>query len=63
MHLEKPDVSYIVDETNSHKKSKEERALVIKCDLVIVPLGALLYFVAYLVCLPLLIAFKQNILT
>ena len=45
---------YIADHSRSHKKSKEERVLITKCDMIIVPLGALLYFVAYVVrgCLP-----------
>ena len=33
---------------DSHHKSKEERRLVLKADLVILPLAALTYFVAYL---------------
>ena len=48
---EKPlSTAYIAD-TNptSHHKSAAERRLVLKCDLVIIPLAALIYFVAYLV--------------
>ena len=37
------------ERTNSHHKSPMERKLVLKADLVIVPLAALIYFVAYLV--------------
>lgn len=44
-----PVTAYIADDGRSHKKSKEERGLVLKADLLIVPLGALIYFVAYLV--------------
>ena len=39
--------AYVADETGSHRKSKEECILVLKTDLVIVPLCALLYFMAY----------------
>ncbi|KAL7901868.1 MFS general substrate transporter [Trichoderma sp. SZMC 28014] len=39
---------YIPDHAGSHNKSKEERRLVLKIDCLIVPLSALLYFVAYL---------------
>ncbi|KAJ9603715.1 hypothetical protein H2200_011901 [Cladophialophora chaetospira] len=39
---------YIAQDGGSHNKSKEERAVVLKADLVIIPLCALLYFVAYL---------------
>jgi hypothetical protein len=49
--------AYITDtEHDSHHKSAAERRLVLKCDLLIVPLSALIYFVAYLVCS------KQNVL-
>jgi hypothetical protein len=37
---------------NSHHKSREERWLVTKIDLLILPLGALMYLVAYMVCNP-----------
>lgn len=47
---EVPITAYIADHSGSHHKSKEERAVVLKADLLIVPLCALLYFVAYLVC-------------
>ena len=40
---------YTAQNAGSHNKSKEERAVVLKADLLIVPLCALLYFVAYLV--------------
>lgn len=48
---EKPlSTAYIVDpDPNSHNKSAAERRLVLKCDLVIIPLAALIYFGAYLV--------------
>jgi hypothetical protein len=48
---EKPlSTAYIADtDPNSHHKSAVERRLVLKCDLVIVPLAALIYFGAYLV--------------
>ena len=48
-HVEELETIYIADHNGSHKKTKEERVLVTKCDLVIIPLGALLYFVAYVV--------------
>ncbi|KAF2168681.1 hypothetical protein M409DRAFT_36326 [Zasmidium cellare ATCC 36951] len=38
---------YIPNDESSHKKTKAERRFITKCDFVIVPLGALLYFVAY----------------
>jgi hypothetical protein len=49
---EKPlSTAYIADvDPNSHHKSAAERRLILKCDLVIVPLAALIYFSAYLVC-------------
>ncbi len=37
------------DMTSSHRNSPVERRLVLKADLVIVPLAALIYFAAYLV--------------
>ena len=37
------------DTLDSHHKSKAERRLVLKADLVILPLAALIYFAAYLV--------------
>lgn len=40
---------YVAEYGSSHKKTKAERRFITKCDLVIVPLGALLYFVAYVV--------------
>ena len=50
-HDEKsPSSAYFADTTpDSHHKSKAERRLVLKADCLIVPLGALIYFVAYLV--------------
>ncbi|KAF1817566.1 MFS general substrate transporter [Eremomyces bilateralis CBS 781.70] len=44
----KLETGYIADHTGSHHKSKEERTLVMKIDLVIIPLCSLLYLVAYL---------------
>lgn len=41
--------AYVANHEGSHHKTNEERALVRKADLVIVPLCALLYLVAYLV--------------
>ena len=50
-HDEKPiSTAYVADTTpDSHHKSKAERRLVLKADCLIVPLAALIYFVAYLV--------------
>ncbi|KAK4504577.1 hypothetical protein PRZ48_005493 [Zasmidium cellare] len=39
--------AYIANDESSHKKTKAERRFITKCDLVIIPLGCLLYFVAY----------------
>jgi hypothetical protein len=45
-----PVTAFTRDErTNPHHKSPMERRLIMKADLVIVPLAALIYFVAYLV--------------
>jgi hypothetical protein len=45
-----PNTAYVADtEHGSHHKSAAERRLILKCDLLIVPLAALIYFVAYLV--------------
>lgn len=50
-HDEKsPSTAYVADTTpDSHHKSKAERRLILKADCLIVPLAALIYFVAYLV--------------
>ncbi len=49
-HDEKPSAAYVGDITGpSHKKSKYERRLVLKADLIIVPLAAFIYFSSYLV--------------
>ncbi len=50
LHEKLRSTAYIADsDPNSHHKSAAERRLVLKCDLVIVPLAALIYFSAYLV--------------
>ncbi len=51
MDKENPPLTAYVADTNpdSHHKSVGERRLVLKADIVIVPLAALIYFVAYLV--------------
>ena len=41
--------AYLANHESSHHKSKAERGMILKADLLIVPLCALLYFVAYLV--------------
>jgi hypothetical protein len=49
----KPEATEIeLNNINSHHKSREERWLVTKIDLLILPLGALMYLVAYMVCNP-----------
>ncbi|KAH8805236.1 retrograde regulation protein 2 [Xylogone sp. PMI_703] len=41
--------AYVTDSSSDpHRKSAAERRLILKCDLVIVPLAALIYFAAYL---------------
>lgn len=44
--------TYLADDavTDRTKKSPAEKRLLLKSDLVIVPLAALIYFTAYLVC-------------
>ena len=51
-HVEELETIYFADRNGSHKKTKEERVLVTKSDLVILPLAALMYFVAYVVGSP-----------
>ena len=43
--------AYVAQNESSYHKSKEERRLVMKMDFLILPLAALLYLAAYLVCM------------
>ena len=49
--LKKSQIGYVAEpwDINSHDKSRAERSLVTKMDLLILPLGALMYLAAYMV--------------
>jgi hypothetical protein len=53
INIHKPQMSettYVGEDAERKKKSPAERKLVLKTDITIVPLAALIYFTAYLVC-------------
>lgn len=53
--IQKPQMSeatYVSDDAEKTKKSPAERKLLLKTDLIVVPLAALIYFTAYLVRVP-----------
>jgi hypothetical protein len=61
-HEKAPSTAYVPESqgTDSHHKSAAERSLVLKSDLVILPLAAVLFFVAYLVSADSTLSFKQS---